>query len=149
MPIAMELRRIIISEVDAQQMIILREVDGERSFPIMIGIFEATSIQRRVHQIENPRPLSHDLVISCVEQLGGEIQDVVISDLVDGTYFAKIRIKRDGEMIEIDCRPSDAIPIAVTLKVPIWVNEEVFGELEPDHPFGSNDDDDKDDEQTV
>lgn len=133
MPVQMELRRIIISEVDDHQVIILKEVDGERSFPIVIGIFEATSIDRRVKGMPSPRPLTHDLIASVVEQLGGEIQDIVISDLEDHTYFAKLRVRKDGELTEIDCRPSDAIALAVTARVPIYVSEQVLGEaLEDD-----------------
>ena len=124
----MELKRIIISEVHEQQIIVLREVDGERSFPIVIGIFEATSIDRRVKNIVPPRPLTHDLIVSVVEQLGGDVQDIVISDLQDHTYFAKLRVRKDGELIEIDCRPSDAIALAVTAKVPIYVAEDVLTE---------------------
>ena len=128
MPIQMELRRIIISELDAHQIVILKEVEGERNFPIVIGIFEATSIDRRVKGDQSPRPLTHDLIISVVEQLGGEIQDIVISDLKEHTYFAKLRVRKDGELTEIDCRPSDAIAVAVASRVPIYVNEEVLGE---------------------
>ena len=128
MPVQMELKRIIISEVHEQQIIVLREVEGERSFPIVIGIFEATSIDRRVKNIVPPRPLTHDLIVSVVEQLGGDVQDIVISDLQDHTYFAKLRVRKDGELIEIDCRPSDAIAVAVTAKVPIWVAEDVLAE---------------------
>ena len=124
----MELKRIIISEVHEQQIIVLREVDGERSFPIVIGIFEATSIDRRVKNIVPPRPLTHDLIVAAVEQLGGEVQDIVINDLQDHTYFAKLRVRKDGELTEIDCRPSDAIAVAVTAKVPIWVAEDVLAE---------------------
>ena len=126
MPVQMELKRIIISEVHEQQIIVLREVDGERSFPIVIGIFEATSIDRRVKNIVPPRPLTHDLIVSVIDQLGGDLQDIVISDLQDHTYFAKLRVRREGELIEIDCRPSDAIAVAVTAKVPIWVAEDVL-----------------------
>ena len=128
MPIPMELRRIIISEVDEHQVIVLREVDGERSFPIVIGLFEATSIDRRVKGLSKPRPLTHDLIVDVVEQLGAEVQDIVISDLKDHTYFAKLRVRHEGELIEVDCRPSDAIAVAVTAKVPIFVNEEVLGD---------------------
>lgn len=128
MPVQMELRRIIISEVDDHQVIILKEVDGERSFPIVIGIFEATSIDRRVKGIPSPRPLTHDLITAVVDQLGAEIQDIVISDLEDHTYFAKLRVRNDGELVEVDCRPSDAIALAVTAKVPIYVSEQVLGE---------------------
>lgn len=128
MPIQMELRRIIISELDAHQIVILKEVEGERNFPIVIGIFEATSIDRRVKGELSPRPLTHDLIISVVEQLGGEIQDIIISDLKEHTYFAKLRVRKDGELTEVDCRPSDAIAVAVASRVPIYVNEEVLGE---------------------
>jgi bifunctional DNase/RNase len=129
----MELKRIIISEIHEQQVITLREVDGEaeakRSFPIVIGIFEATSIDRRVKGHPNPRPLTHDLVANAIEAMGGEIQDVYISDLKDHTYFAKLRVRHEGELTEIDCRPSDAIALAVTARVPIYVAEDVLEEV--------------------
>jgi bifunctional DNase/RNase len=128
MPIQMELRRIIISELDAHQYVVLKEVAGERDFPIVVGIFEATSIDRRVKGEESPRPLTHDLILSVVEQLGGEVRDVVISDLKDHTYFAKLRVRKDGELIEVDCRPSDALAVAVASRVPIFVAESVLGE---------------------
>ena len=129
MPVQMELKRIIISEVHEQQIIVLREVDGERSFPIVIGIFEATSIDRRVKNIVPPRPLTHDLIVAVIDQLGGDLQDIVISDLQDHTYFAKLRVRKDGELVEIDCRPSDAIAVAVTANVPIYVAEDVLDEV--------------------
>ena len=129
MPVQMELKRIIISEIHEQQVIMLKEVDGERSFSIMIGIFEATSIDRRVKRLPSPRPLTHDLVANVVEQLGGEISDIYISELRDHTYFAKLRIRMNGEMVEVDSRPSDAIALAVTAKVPIYVAEEVLDEV--------------------
>ena len=128
MPVPMELSRIIISEINDQQVIYLKEIDGERNFPILIGIFEATSIDRRVKGYPSPRPLTHDLIVSTVEQLGGEFQDVVIHELKEHTYFAKLRIRAQGELIEIDARPSDAIAVAVTCSptLPIYVNEEVL-----------------------
>jgi bifunctional DNase/RNase len=131
MPVQMELSRIIISEINEQQVIYLKEVDGERTFPILIGIFEATSIDRRVKHYEAPRPLTHDLLVSCVEGLGAELQDIVISDLRDHTYYAKLRVRQDGELIEIDARPSDAIAVAVTCKphLPIYVSEEVLDDV--------------------
>lgn len=128
MPVHMELKRIIINEVQDQQVIMLREVDGERSFPIVIGIFEATSIDRRVRGMPSPRPLTHDLVAAVIDQMGGELQDIYISELKEHTYFAKLRIRKDGELIEIDSRPSDAIALAVTASVPIYVAEDVLTE---------------------
>ena len=125
----MELKRIIISEVHDQQVIMLKEVEGDRSFPIVIGIFEATSIDRRVKHLPSPRPLTHDLVASVIENMGGELRDIYISELRDHTYYAKLRIRIDGEMVEVDARPSDAIALAVTAKVPIYVAEDVLGEV--------------------
>jgi hypothetical protein len=126
----MELSRIIISEINEQQVIYLREVDGNRTFPILIGIFEATSIDRRVKNIQAPRPLTHDLIVAAIEQLGGELQDVVISDLREHTYFAQLRVRFEGELIEIDSRPSDAIAVAVTADppLPIYVAEDVLND---------------------
>jgi len=131
MPVAMELSRIIISEINDNQVIYLKEVDGERTFPILIGIFEATSIDRRVKQIETPRPLTHDLLVNAVEMLGGEFQDVVISALKEHTYYAKLRARQEGELIEIDARPSDAIAVAVTCDppLPIYVSEDVLTDI--------------------
>ena len=128
MPIHMELSRIVISEVNDSQVIYLREVEGDRTFPILIGIFEATSIDRRVKDFPTPRPLTHDLLVNTVEEMGGELQDVVISELRDRTYFAKLRIRHEGELLEIDARPSDAIAVAVTCDppLPIYVEEEVL-----------------------
>ena len=128
MPVQMDLRRIIISEIHEQQIILLREVDGERSFSIMIGIFEATSIDRRVKKLPSPRPLTHDLVVNVVDSLGGELRDIYISELRDHTYYAKLRIRMNGEIVEVDCRPSDAIALAVTANVPIYVAEDVLDE---------------------
>lgn len=129
MPVQMELVRIIISEINDQQVIYLREVEGERTFPILIGIFEARSIDHRVKGVTSPRPLTHDLVAGLIQQLGGDLQDVLVSELREHTYFAKLRIRQNGEIIEVDCRPSDAIAVAVTTNVPIYVNEEVLDEV--------------------
>src|ERR1700682_4911753 len=80
-PVHMELKRIIISEVIDHQMIWLKEVDGDRVFPIVIGIFEATSIDRRVRKMNSPRPLTHDLITSVIDNLGAELQDIYINEL--------------------------------------------------------------------
>lgn len=131
MLVQMELVRIIISEINDQQVVFLREVDGSRSFPILIGIFEATSIDRRVQGHAPPRPLTHDLLKNVIESLGAEAQDVVITQLIDHTYYAVIRIQKDGELIEVDCRPSDAIALAVHYDphLPIYVSEDVLGQV--------------------
>ena len=131
MLVQMDLVRIIISEINDQQVIFLREVDGERSFPILIGLFEATSIDRRVKGETPPRPLTHDLLKNAIEQLGGEVQDVVINSLQEHTYFAAIRVRQEGELTEIDSRPSDAIALAVHYDphLPIYVDESVLEQV--------------------
>jgi len=128
MPVHMQLSRIIISEINEQQVIYLKEVDGDRQFPILIGIFEATSIDRRVKNYPSPRPLTHDLLVDSIESLGAQLDSVMISELREHTYYAKLRVKQDGELIEIDSRPSDAIAVAVTCDppLPIYVSEEVL-----------------------
>ena len=113
MSVQMELSRIIISEINDQQVVYLKEVDGDRTFPILIGLFEATSIDRRVKHHQSPRPLTHDLLVAAVELMGGEFQDVVISEIKEHTYYAVIRVAKDGDVVEIDARPSDAIAVAV------------------------------------
>ena len=127
----MELSRIIISEINDQQVIYLKEVGGERQFPILIGIFEATSIDRRVKGQIPPRPLTHDLLKQAIEELGGEVQDIVINNLHEHTYFALIRVDQDDEMVEIDARPSDAIALAMHFEppLPIYVDDSILDEV--------------------
>jgi len=131
MPVQMQLSRIIISDINESQVIYLKEIDGDRHFPILIGIFEATSIDRRVKEYESPRPLTHDLIVGVAEALGGELDSVVISELREHTYYAQLRIRYEGEIIEIDARPSDAIAVAVTCDppLPIYVSEEVLQDV--------------------
>ncbi len=129
MPVLMQLARIIISEISDNQVIYLHEVDGERQFPILIGIFEATSIDRRVkEEYTPPRPLTHDLIVSVAASLGAKLESVTISELQEHTYFAKLQFRRGEELIEVDARPSDAIAVAVTFSppLPIYVAEDVL-----------------------
>ena len=130
MEIPVELAQIIINEEVDQQIIVLRELDGEqRGFPIVIGMGEILAIDRRLKGIALPRPLTHDLLEQVIEQMDGVILKVVISDLRDHTFFATIHIQRDGEAIEIDSRPSDAIALCAGLNVPLFVDEQVFDKL--------------------
>ncbi len=131
MPVEMQLARIIISEISDSQVIYLKEVDGERQFPILVGIFEATNIDRRVKEnYQPPRPLTHDLIVRVAEALGAELESVVISELTDHIYFAALRLRKGDETLEVDCRPSDAIAVAVTFNppLPIYVSEQVLAE---------------------
>lgn len=126
--IEIELSRIIISEINSQQVIFLKEKDGPREFPIIIGIYEATCIDRRVKGFQPQRPMTHDLIVSIVEMLGGVLKDVHINRLEGTTFFASLRITKGNELIEIDARPSDAIALAISeeAKLPIFVEEDVL-----------------------
>ncbi|HYO10349.1 MAG TPA: bifunctional nuclease family protein [Tepidisphaeraceae bacterium] len=129
MSIQMELHKIIISEMQDQQIIMLKEVDGERIFPIVIGSGEAYAIDRRLKGIPTPRPLTHDLLASVIEQLGGSIEQIEINDLENHTFYARIHIRQDGKTREIDSRPSDAIALGIATSVPIYVAEHVLDEV--------------------
>jgi hypothetical protein len=131
MLVRMNLARIVIvdSEDEKMSMIVLREADGERAFPILIGIHEAYAIDRRTKGIVVQRPLTHDLIERLIEQLDCQLEQVVISELRDSTFFAKLVLRRDGELIEIDSRPSDAIAVGAGTTAPIFVDESVLREV--------------------
>lgn len=129
MPVQMQLSRIIISEISDNQVVFLQEVDGHRHFPIMIGMFEAASIDRRIKaEFKPPRPLTHDLVVKVAETLGAVVESILICDMREHTYFAKLQLRRGNELIEVDSRPSDALAVAVTFDppLPIYVAEHVL-----------------------
>ena len=132
MAVKMELSRIFIREMTDMQIIELTEVDGERTFPIVIGLNEAFAIERRLKGLEIPRPQTHELLASVIGQLGGQLKEIVIHDLTDRTFYAKLIIIQDGLEIEIDSRPSDAIAFGVAEGVPIYVAENVIAQTEAD-----------------
>ena len=129
MSIQMELHKIIISEMQDQQIIMLKEVDGERTFPIVIGSGEAYAIDRRLKGIPTPRPLTHDLLANIIDHLGGEISQIEINDLENHTFFARIHIRQNGKTLEVDSRPSDAIALGIATSVPIFVAEHVLDQV--------------------
>jgi bifunctional DNase/RNase len=128
----MELSRIFIREMTDMQIIELSEVEGDRTFPIVIGLPEAFAIERRLKGIEIPRPQTHDLLGAVIKQLGGQLKRIVINDLNDGTFFARLVVDQDGQEVEIDSRPSDAIALGVSEDVPIYVAEHVLEQTQQD-----------------
>ena len=126
MEVQVELSKIIINEAVDQQIIVLKELHGDRSFPIVIGMTEAMAIERRLKGIELPRPMTHDLLASVIEQMDGRIEKVVISDLANGTFYALLHVDVDGNKLEIDSRPSDAIALSAGMDVRLFVDEEIF-----------------------
>ncbi len=125
--IKMELARIIIDEKRQDQVIVLKEKDGERQLPIVIGFMEASSIKIKLTGMEVPRPMTHDLLIQIVESFGGTLERVIIDNLVNNTFHSKLAIKtKEGETKCIDARPSDSIALAVRSKIPIFVADDVL-----------------------
>ena len=129
MDVRMDLARIVIQDTHDQQIIFLRERGGEREFPIVIGDSEACAIDRRLKGYKRPRPMTHDLMADLIERLHGELEKIVINDLKDHTFFAKLVIRAQGEVIEVDSRPSDAIALGVASETPIFVSEHVLREV--------------------
>lgn len=128
MDVRMDLARIIIKELSDQQYIFLREHGGEREFPIVIGDNEALAIDRRLKGQKRARPMTHDLLADVIEQLGAELEKIVINDLKDHTFYAKLVVRQEGRLLEIDSRPSDAIALGVASDTPIFVSEHVLRE---------------------
>jgi uncharacterized protein len=126
--IEVELSRIIINEESDQQLIVLKECKGERSIPIVIGIVEIFAIDRRLKGHMPPRPLTHDLLASVIDALDASIEKIVINDLTDHIFYARIHLLHGEKRIEIDSRPSDAIAVGVALQAPIFVAEHVLNQ---------------------
>ncbi len=108
--------------------LILTEATGSRRLPIIIGNFEAQAIALELENIKPPRPMTHDLLKNLVVNFNGKVDHILINDLTDGTFYAKIVVDRGNELFEIDARPSDAIALAVRFGSQIFVNEEVLRE---------------------
>ena len=109
-----------------RRVVVLKEKDAERFLPICIGADVADSIAFRLQEVSSQRPLTHDLLMSMIDSLGGVIKSVVINDLREDTFYALITIEKDNEIIEVDARSSDAIAIAVRASVPIYVADHVL-----------------------
>ena len=131
MIVEVELARVVISETSDAQIVVLREKDGERAFPIVIGIFEAAAIDRKLNDRPLLRPMTHDLLENVIRHLGAKLERVIVNDLHDNTFFARLHLTReaDGDVVDVDSRPSDAIALAVRMDVPIFVEEQVFEKL--------------------
>jgi uncharacterized protein len=127
MLIQVELYKIIIDERRQDQVIVLKEKGGSRQFPIIIGFLEASSIKLKLSDVDIPRPMTHDLMVNIIEQLDAEVERLIIDDLLDNTFHAKLEIiTYDGETKLIDTRPSDGIAIAVRTGADIFIEEDVL-----------------------
>ena len=117
-----------VSLLTQHRVVVLREADSRRYLPIWIGPFEADAIALALQGHEPQRPMTHDLLKSVFGELGAAISHILVNDIHDSTFFARIVVEQGNHTIEIDARPSDAIALAVTARVPIYVSEDVLGE---------------------
>jgi bifunctional DNase/RNase len=117
---------LILEHKTQQNIVVLREVDGERILPIWIGPGEAQAIRRMLSDEPFPRPLTHDLLVLVVEGLKAKVTRVVISDLRENTFYATVFVQRDADILSIDARPSDSIAVALRSQAPIFVNEKLL-----------------------
>jgi|TARA_B100000315_G_C14577797_1_gene588818 hypothetical protein len=125
-----ELSRIVIDEEKKEQVIVLKERGGKRLLPIVIGMNEAAAIKMKLSGYAPPRPLTHDLILSIIESLEVSIEKVVIDNLIEGTFHAKLYLKNGKNSSKIvDARPSDSVALAVRVSAPIFVEEHIFEKL--------------------
>ena len=125
-----ELSRIVIDEAKREQVIVLKERGGSRMLPIVIGANEAAAIKMKLSGFSAPRPLTHDLILLIMESLNVNLEKIVIDDLVDGTFHAKLYLQNGSDEPKIiDARPSDSVALAVRASAPIFVEESVFDKL--------------------
>ena len=126
MQIEMKIRGLMMDPVTNMPIVILRDIEGNSVLPIWVGVYEANAIALEIEKVTTPRPMTHDLIRNLLMGLGGGVRKVVVSDLQDDTFYAMIWVERNGEMIAIDSRPSDALAVALRLDCPIYVEDEVL-----------------------
>jgi bifunctional DNase/RNase len=126
MTVEMKVKGLMWDPVSRMPIVILRTQEGEGVLPIFVGLFEANAIAQQLDGSLSPRPMTHDLLGNLIDALHGRVDRVVITDLRDNTFFAIIHLDRGGEKLAIDARPSDAMALALRLKVPIFVEDAVL-----------------------
>ena len=126
MEVEMKIRGLMMDPVTNMPIVILKDVDGNSVLPIWVGVYEANAIALEIEKVTTPRPMTHDLIKNLLMGLGSGLRKVVVSELKDDTFYAVIWMEREGEMIAIDSRPSDALALALRLDCPIYVEEDVL-----------------------
>jgi len=126
MAVEMKVKGLMWDPVSRMPIVILRTQEGENVLPIFVGLFEANAIAQQLDGSLSPRPMTHDLLGNLIDALHARVDRVVITDLRDNTFFALIHLERSGEKLTIDARPSDAMALALRVKVPIFVEDTVL-----------------------
>ena len=126
MEVEMKIRGLVMDPVTNMPIVILKDVNGTAVLPIWVGIYEANAIALEIEKVTTPRPMTHDLLKNLLLGLETHVQKVVVSELRDDTFYALIWVERDGQMMSIDSRPSDALALALRVDCPIYVEDEVL-----------------------
>ena len=126
MEVEMKIRGLTMDPVTQMPIVVLKDVNGNTVLPIWVGIFEANAIALEIEKVSTPRPMTHDLLKTVLMGLEAGVRKVVVSDLKDDTFFAVIWLEKDGQLISVDSRPSDALALALRLDCPIYVEDAVL-----------------------
>ena len=142
--VEMKVEGLTLDPVTNMPIIILRDLEGDRSLPIWIGIFEANAIALEMEKVNPPRPMTHDLIKNIFDSVDANVTKVCVSDLKDNTFYATITVQVGEIVVEIDSRPSDAIAVALRMNATILVEEKVLKEaktfdISPDTALGEDD----------
>ncbi len=126
MEVEMKIRGLMMDQVTSMPIVVLKDVSGSAILPIWVGVFEANAIALEIEKVATPRPMTHDLIRVLLFGLDAGIRKVVVSELRDDTFYAVIWLEKDGELISVDSRPSDALALALRLDCPIYVEDSVI-----------------------
>jgi bifunctional DNase/RNase len=145
MMIEVRIESIQVSLMSDHRLVVLKETEGDRYLSIWIGQCEAAAIADRLREVEIPRPQTHDLLKNVIAELGGEVAYIVVNDLRNDTFYARIAVNLDDKTVEIDARPSDSIALAVRVQVPIFVDEAVMDSagIIPEDDLGEQEEDEE------
>jgi uncharacterized protein len=126
MEVEMKIRGLMMDPVTNMPIVVLKDVQGQAILPIWVGVYEANAIALEIEKVQTPRPMTHDLLKNVLLGLEVRVQKIVVNDLKDDTFYALIWVEREGEMMTIDSRPSDALALALRMDCPIFVDEAVL-----------------------
>ena len=126
MQIEMTIKGLMVDPITNMPIVILRDQEGKRVLPIWVGIFEANAIALQIENIATPRPMTHDLLRNVIADLKADVEKIVVSDLQESTFYSMIHLRVGGEVVAVDARPSDAIALALRVRAPIFVEDQVI-----------------------